>query len=395
MNSPESIDRQEALDRFTHLTAIPGRSGEEKDVAEAIIEQLVAAGLDRSNCKFDGAEERTEIDANCGNLIVHLPGSGSGPHVLLSAHMDTVPICLGSQPVVEGDFITSSAATGLGADDRSGCAAVLTAAIERLRGSDDSLPPATLLFTVQEEIGLKGARALDASLIGKVDLAFNFDGGPIEKITMGAIGGERIDIKLKGLPAHAGVAPETGVSAIVIAAKAIAVLQQEGWLGRVSQPSGEGTANVGVINGGDATNVITPEVTLKAEARSHDSAFRTEIVQTIEKAFQWAASDTCNDTGVTGRCEFSSRVDYDAFHLPEDDPSALALESMLQKMGREPYRKVAGGGLDANWLNHHGIPAVTVGCGQQNIHTDSEKLDINDYLAACQIATQLICEPVS
>ncbi|MCD0460727.1 M20/M25/M40 family metallo-hydrolase [Roseiconus lacunae] len=391
MNSPEIVDRQEALDRFTLLTAIPGRSGEERDVAEAIIDQLVSAGLDPECCQFDGADERTELKGDCGNLVVKLPGGGPGPHVLLSAHMDTVPICLGSKPVIEGDSVTSSAATGLGADDRSGCAAILTAAIERICQEDSSLPPATLLFTVQEEIGLKGAQALDASLIGKVDLAFNFDGGSVNKITTGAIGGERIDITLKGLPAHAGVAPETGISAIVIAAKAIAVLEQEGWLGRVKQPDGEGTANVGIFHGGDATNVITPEVKLRAEARSHDSAFRTKIVETMKQAFQWAAAETRNDAGNSGICEFKSRVDYDSFALPEDDPSILELESMLKAMGREPYRMLAGGGLDANWLNHHGVPAVTVGCGQQNIHTDKETLDVNDYIAACQIATQLLC----
>lgn len=387
------VDANAALHRFLKLTAIRGISGQELDVARALITMLTDAGLDASSIEFDGAELRTRIPGNCGNLIVHLPGGAPGPVTLLSAHMDTVPICLGSQPVVAGDKVFSDSNTGLGADNRAGCCAILSAAIERLSSGADDLPPAKLLFTVQEEIGLEGARHLDAAKLGAVDLAFNFDGGTVEKVTTGAIGGERMDIKLNGIPAHAGVAPQQGASAIVMAAKAIASLQDGGWLGRVEKQGRLGTANVGVIQGGEATNVVTPEVTLRAEARSHDAEFRTEIVDQIRSAFEAAAATTKNDRGDSGRCEFVSRVDYEAFALPDDNPSVLALTEAIRVIGREPFAKVADGGLDANWLNQHGIDAVTVGCGQMNIHTADEQLHIPDYLAACNLATMLICNP--
>jgi tripeptide aminopeptidase len=304
--------------------------------------------------------------------------------------MDTVPICVGSDPVVEGDRVSSRGETGLGADNRAGCAAIVTGAVERLRSGGEVLPPAKLLLTVQEEVGLKGASNLDVGQLGRVDRAVNFDGGAVEKVTTGAIGGERMSIRVLGVPAHAGAAPEKGASAVVTAARAIADLSRDGWLGLVQKGDRTGTANIGVIRGGEATNVVTPEVTLKAEARSHQAGFRREIVQRIREAFDRAAAEVCNDEGAAARCEFESRVDYEAFRLAEGDPSVAALETVLRQLGRTPLRQVANGGLDANWLNQHGVAAVTAGCGQMNIHTAEEQLSIPDYLDACRIAAQLL-----
>ncbi|QDT60181.1 Carboxypeptidase G2 precursor [Stieleria bergensis] len=398
------VDTTEALQRYLQLTAIPGGSGDEKAVADEIVRLLVSAGVDPSAIRFDKAHEKTRIKGNCGNLIVDLPGTTNGPRTLLSAHMDTVPICIGCVPEVSGARVNSQSGVGLGADDRSGCAVVLTAAIERINfakaNPDQTLHPATLLFTIQEEVGLEGARHLDPSVVGNIDQAFNFDGGSLDKVTTGAVGGERIEIELCGTPAHAGVAPQEGCSAIVMAGKAIATLEAEGWLGLVdkSQTLGQnavGTANVGVIKGGEATNVITPAVTLRAEARSHNADFRTQIVAKMKAAFESAAASTCTADGTSGSCEFSSHVDYEAFRLADDDSSVSALETALASIGRESFREVANGGLDANWLNLHGIPAVTVGCGQMNIHTADEQLDIDVYHDACRVATLLITSTAS
>ncbi len=389
------VNTDDALQRFLTITEIPGRSGDEAAVAAKIVELLREAGLDESAIVFDGAESRTRIDGNCGNMIVSLPGNGSGPRTLLSAHMDTVPICVGSKPLVEGDEVRSSEPTGLGADDRGGCGAILTAIIERLRRGDDQFPPAVISFLIQEEIGLEGARNLDVSKVGQVDRAFNFDGGTVEKLTIGAIGGERMAIKLTGIPAHAGVAPEQGASAIVMASRAIADLDARGWLGKVVQDGQSGTANVGVIQGGEATNVITPEVNLRAEARSHSAEMRTRIVAEIRNAFEKAAAEVTNEAGQSGSVEFTSHVDYESFSLADDHPSIEAASNAIRLIGRDPFAEVSNGGLDANWLYRHGIEAVTLGCGQRNIHTADERLVISDYLDACRIATWLITDGAS
>lgn len=394
-----SIDKDEALARFLELTAIPGRSCEESRVADAIIRLLIEAGVPADSITRDDAHQRIPGGGDTGNVFVHLPGDDSKPTTLLSAHMDTVPICLDCDPDFlpdhpEGPRVVATGPTGLGADDRAGCSVVLAALAERMRfaskNRDSRLPPVVAAFLVQEEIGLKGARYLDVNVVGKVDRAFNFDGGTMEAVKLGAIGGERIDITVQGHPAHAGVAPEKGVSAIVIASEAISRLQRDGWLGRVVQPNGSGTANVGVIEGGDATNVVTPRVTLRAEARSHDAGFRTEIVAKMKEAFENAATQVTDEAGRCGAVEWSSVVDYDSFRLPDDHPSVVAAVRYLSAMGYKPKCDVVDGGLDANWLYKHGIEAVTLGCGQAAIHTADEHLLVDHYWDACRFATTTV-----
>src|SRR4029079_16512835 len=146
-------------------------------------------------------------------------------------------------------------------------------------------PPLTFFWPIQEEIGLYGARNVDVKLLGGPKLAFNWDGGTAEKATLGATGGYRMQIDIRGLASHAGVSPELGVSAIAIASLAIGRLYVEGWHGRIEKGKRRGTSNIGYIHGGEATNVVTDRVELKAEARSHDPKFRQQIVCAIEKAF--------------------------------------------------------------------------------------------------------------
>ncbi len=184
---------------------------------------------------------------------------------MLSAHIDTVPVCLGSRPVRKGGRVVSAdKTTGLGADDRAGAATLLTTVLAIVRGKL-AHPPLTFLWAVQEEVGLFGARHVKKSMLGGPKLAFNFDGGSPAKLTLGATGGYRMSIDVRGLASHAGNAPAEGVSAIAIASLAIADLVQNGWHGLITKGRQSGTSNVGVIQGGDATNVVTDHVTLRAE----------------------------------------------------------------------------------------------------------------------------------
>ena len=371
------------------LMAIRGGSGDEKAVAERIVKHLRAAGCPKEAISFDAAHTKTPLPGNVGNLIVKLPGTIAGPRRLLMAHMDTVPVCLGSKPVIAGRFVTSGdPATGLGADDRSGCAVVLTTALEILRHKLPH-PPLTFLFAIQEEVGLYGARFVKAADLGRPKLAFNFDGGAVEKITVGATGGHRLDIRIEGSPSHAGVAPEKGVSAVAIASLAIASLVNDGWHGLVEKGGKRGTSNVGVIQGGSATNVVAESATLKAEARGHDPAFRKRIVKAIETAFKEAAKRIKSVDGKTGKVTIEGRLDYEAFRLDDDEPCVVAAKEAVKAIGLAPRFEVSNGGLDANWMAANGIPTVTLGCGQMEIHTTHEKLDLEAFENACRVALRL------
>ena len=278
-----------ALMLVMQLMAIPGLSGDEAGVAEFITARLREAGAPAAAIKTDRANHKTPLKGNTGNLIFRLPGTTRAPRRLLMAHMDTVPVCLGAQPILDNGFVRSAdPKTGCGADDRAGAAVVLAAALAILRGKLRH-PPVTFFWPIQEEIGLYGARHADLGLLGDPQLAFNWDGGSLDRVTVGATGGYRMQIEVEGLASHAGVCPEQGVSAIAIAGLAIADLQRDGWHGDVRKGKRRGTSNIGAIAGGEATNVVTDRVRMKAEARSHDPAFRGRIVKAFETAFQRAA----------------------------------------------------------------------------------------------------------
>ncbi len=385
----KKINSKRAIALVTRLMAIPGRSCEEGHIAREVESVLVAAGL-AGSVIYDNAHRRSPTPGENGNLIVKLPGARGMPRLMLSAHLDTVPVCLGSRPRRLGDTITSAdPSTGLGADDRAGVAAVLTAATEALEDGA-VLPPLTLCFFVQEEIGLHGSRHVSVSKLGKPSMALNFDGSHPFKMTIGATGGERIKIKMRGLGAHAGLAPADGASALTATGLAVAALQKKGWLGAIRKSGQVGTSNIGVIHGGVATNVVADYAEIDAEARSHNNEFREVIADAIEAAFVEAASKTRSQQGIPVRAEVTRRVDYDSFRLPADAPAISIVTSAIEATGATPVGTVSNGGVDANWIVKHGIPTVTIGCGQRNVHTTQEALHIPDFLAACQIGKNVI-----
>jgi tripeptide aminopeptidase len=330
-------DLRRAEDLLMALLALPGGSCHETEVLAFIRAKLLEAGAPEASLSLDQAHRRSPAGGEIGNLICKLPGTAGAARRLLMAHADTVPICAGARPVRRGDFIVpADKHTGLGGDDRAGTAVVLATALQILREQRPH-PPLTFFWTVQEELGLHGAQYAGLGALGKPRLAFNFDGGATEKVTIGATGGYRMAIRIDGIASHAGAAPEKGVSAIVIAALAIAELQNGGWHGRIEKDGHCGTSNVGVFHGGDATNVVTPRVEIRAEARSHEPAFRRKIVKAIERAFHDAARRLRNEGGSCGKVRIEGRLDYEAFVLPGDNPSVLAACRFNQ-----PRRSIGG-----------------------------------------------------
>ncbi|MFV1964866.1 MAG: M20/M25/M40 family metallo-hydrolase [Pirellulaceae bacterium] len=382
-------NRKRAVRLVMQLMPIPGPSGRERSVADYIREQLYHAGVSSSSLQTDGAHRRALVQGDTGNLILKLPGTRRGPRRMLSAHMDTVPICVGCRPVRRGNRVSAAdPSTGLGADDRAGCAVVLNTALEIVERSLPH-PPLTFCWSIQEETGLHGARLVNKTMLANPRMVFNWDGGSAAKLTVGATGGYRLAIHVTGIASHAGSAPEQGVSAIAIAALAIADLHREGWHGNIWKDGKHGTSNVGYIRGGQATNVVTDRLQLKAEARSHDPRFRKHIVGEIEKAFARAAKTVRSEAGKCGAVKVEKRLDYESFLLSPDEPSLRIAEEAVRAIGRDPSRAVANGGLDANWWVGHGMPSVSFGCGQENQHMVSEALDIAEYEDACRIALRL------
>ncbi len=405
-----TVDHQAATERLLRFLGVAGITGEGGAIAREIAAALQEAGVPAAAIRHDDAHTRIPEPTQTGNLIVQLPGVGrkgdnrgkkgsSGP-LLFATHMDTVPLCAGAEPRVEGRRIVNARAgsTALGGDNRTGCAVLVTLAAELIRQKLPH-PPLTLLFTVREESGLYGARHLNPADLGGVVMGFNVDGRCAAELTIGAIGADRWSVDIYGKASHAGVAPERGISASMILALAMSELFNRQWWGKISKDGREGTSNIGVISGangrsaGEATNVVTDYVHVKGESRSHDAQFVREITAACQAAFQRAARKVKDHEGRTGKVVFQSRLDYLPFRLPEDAPVVQRAVRAVRAIGRTPELRVTNGGLDANWLVKHGIPTVTFGAGQNEIHTVDEFIDLDEFDAACRLAVALATLP--
>jgi tripeptide aminopeptidase len=226
-------------------------------------------------------------------------------------------------------------------------------------------------------------------------MGFNFDGRSASDITIGAVGADRWEVDIRGKASHAGVYPERGVSATMVAALGMTEAYRGGWFGKVVKGAREGTSNVGSVgdadgrSAGEATNVVTDFVHLKGESRSHDPKFFRQITAAYKKAFAEAADQVTDHQGRGAKVKFTSRTDYYPFRLKEDAPVVKRAVAAARALGREPVTRVTNGGLDANWMVRHGVPTVTLGAGQNEIHTVKEWVDVPEFLAGCRMAVEL------
>lgn len=388
------LDVKSAEDRLMRYLAIEGVSGQEKAIANAIADELKSLGVPASAIRHDDANKRIELPTEVGNLFVDLPGTKPGKRLLFSTHLDVVPICAGAKPKRAGDRIVPEGKTALGGDNRTGCA-VLVTLVETLLKHKLPHPPITLLFTVREESGLQGARHIKPEDLKGAAMGFNVDGKLAADLITGAVGAEAWEVEITGKASHAGVAPEKGISSTLVASIAIAEAHREGWFGKVVKPDGHGTSNVGVFGGknmhaaGDATNVVTDYTYVKGETRSPDTAFAAKITKAYRDAFERAGASVKDDTGEAATVEFRGKPQYPSFNLPNDAPAVAHAKRAAKSLGLEPKTVFSNGGLDANWLAGHGVPTVTIGAGQYEIHTVKEYVDLKEFAVGCRLAVAL------
>jgi len=386
--SLQQINERRAIAHLIDLLRIEGLSGSESDVAAAVRRKLRAAGCKASWIRFDDVQRKIPGDFDTGNLIVRLPGTLRAPRRLFVGHLDTVPLCRGAVPVRKGDRIVSKGKTGLGGDNRTAVACLVTV-IETLLTRGLPHPPLTFLFTVGEEIGLQGSRFVRIADLGRPRLGFNVDGGDPTKLTIGALGSDRWEVEVLGRAAHAGVHPDHGVSATLIAATAIREVAAHGYFGRIRKGRKRGSSNVGRIEGGEAANQVTDRVRVEGESRGHDPRFVTEITETYRKAFQNAARRVKNHRGVRGKVRFKVRRAYEPFRIGRREPVVRLAAAAVRNLGLRPELRVVDGGLDANHLNARGVPTITLGAGQHSPHTTDEYVVVAEYLDGCRLALGL------
>ena len=389
-----SFDQDKSITRLMRFLAVEGITGQEKNIGADVVKALREAGVPANAIRFDDANARIPLPTQTGNLIVTLPGTKPGPRRLFSTHLDTVPLCAGAAPIRKGQRIVPQGKTALGGDNRTGVACLVTMVTELLA---QKLPhgPLTVLFTVREESGLWGARTLDPKELGNPEMGFNIDGGSAQNITIGAVGADRWEVEIIGKASHAGVHPERGISATVVAARALSAIHEAGWFGKIRHEGKEGTSNVGPFgdaqgrSAGQATNVVTDYVKMQGESRSQDVKFISTITAAYRLAFLQAAREVPNDQGKTAKVKFKNFRSYYPFQLKNNSPVAKVAEAVARGLGWQPALRLANGGLDANWLVRHGIPTITFGAGQHDVHTIDEYVELREYLEGCTYALAL------
>jgi tripeptide aminopeptidase len=388
------VDVKAAEDHLMRFLAVEGLSGQEAAMAAAVSDELKKVGVPASAIRFDTVNKRIPAPTQTGNLFVELPGTRPGPRLLFITHLDTVPLCAGAKPKREGDRIVSDGTTALGGDNRTGCA-VLVTLVETLLKHKLPHPPLSLMFAVREESGIQGCRYLDPADLNGAAMGFNVDSKLAADLITGAVGQEYWDVDVKGKAAHAGLAPEKGISSTLVAAVALTEARRAGWFGKVVKPEGTGTSNAGVFGGkngkaaGDATNVVTDYVHIKGEARSPDLAFAHAITEGFREAFEKAQAEIKDADGAAAEVTFEASHAYPPFKLADDAPVVRHAKRAAESIGMKPTAVYSNGGLDANWLVKHGLPTVTIGAGQYEVHTVKEYVGLPEFANGCRLAVAL------
>jgi len=370
------INVNRMAETFMELVRIDSVSREEGRLAAYLRKELELLGAQTT---FDGSAAQTGSDT--GNLIARINGNREKSPLLFSAHMDTVEPGRGIKPILKDGRITSDGTTILGADDKSAIA-ILLEMLRVLKDSGKPHPSMELVFSTCEEIGLVGAKHLDWSLI-TARQGYVLDTRDPEGLVTRAPSANRLKFTVFGRDAHAGSAPEKGINAILIAAKAIATLE----LGRIDA---ETTCNLGVIKGGDAINIVPKKVQVDGEVRSHDDRKLTEVTQRMIDAFQGAAAAfSPGDKSDLPYVTVDVDLDFRRTHIPDDHALVRMAFEAAERLNRSISLQVAGGGSDANVFFQQGIMTGVLGTGMTDVHSVREYIELSDMVKACEMVLEV------
>lgn len=371
------VNEERMRKTFCELVEQYAPSKGEREVCEYLKKKLKALGA--SKVVEDDAGEKT--GGNCGNLIAVFNADTPGlPSIALTGHMDCVEVCKNIQPVLKDGVFRSAGDTILGSDDKAGVTAILEG-LAQMKANYIPHGKITVIFTVQEESGLDGSRVIDPKYLKDVDFAYVLDAdGPAGTVYNAGPGQFKLFCTMHGKAAHAGIEPEKGVSAIAMMAHAVSHMK----LGRIDD---ETTCNVGIIEGGIATNIVPETCSVKAEARSRSHEKLLAVVEDMKKAFQSA-----EEAFPGGKVELEVKEMYQAFVVGENEPALRLFRQAAGAAGFKVRVAASGGGSDANWYGVKGCPALLVGAGMTDFHTNNESLKEQDLYDTGELVYRLIEE---
>ena len=374
------IDKARLKERVLELVRIDSLSRKERAIALRLKEILEALG---GVVFMDDAG--SAVGGEVGNLVAHFDGNVEGAEaMLLSAHMDTVAPGEGVVPVVDGDVIRSDGTTVLGGDDKSGLAIILEV-LQAVREEKVPHGHIDVVFTICEEVGLLGAKHLDLGLV-RAKTGLVLDSDSIGFLITKAPAVNHLEFEVHGLEAHAGICPERGISAIQVAARGIAAMR----LGRIDEDT---TANLGLVSGGTAVNIVPNRVMLTGEVRSHDEEKLERQTQAMVACLQDAAAGaTLELDGRLHETRVESRISraYDRMDVSDETAIVQRVHEAARNLGFAVDTVAKGGGCDANVLNKRGLQVANLASGMRDIHTVHEWLDVNDLVTAARIIHEVV-----
>ena len=374
------INQERLNSLLIELIEIDSLSRRERDVALRLQREMEDLG---ARVFIDDAGEK--VGGNVGNLIAHFPGNiaGAAP-LLLSAHMDTVVPGEGIRPVRDGDILRTDGRTVLGGDDKSGVA-IICEVLRVIRENGLRCGDVDVVFTICEEAGLIGAKCLDVSRL-RARTGLVLDSDSVGFLFTRAPAANRMEFRVFGLEAHAGVCPERGINAIQVAARGIAQMR----LGRIDH---ETTANIGVVEGGMAVNIVPNQVVLRGEARSHDPEKLARQTEHMQRCLEEAATGSVLELDGrrhSARIEAKIDRDYDRMDVPDSAPIVKLVHAAAKNLSLEVKTLATGGGCDANVLNQKGLVVANLSTGMREIHTVNEWLDLKDLHLSARIVLEIL-----
>jgi len=365
------VNTDRLLNLFMDLVQIDSPSLGERNLVDRLKGELKVLG---GEIREDNTGEK--INGNAGNLIADFTGSINYPLIILSAHLDRVEPGRRIRPVIRDNYIVSEGDTILAGDDIIGVAAIIeTLKILDERGIEHG--PLRVIFSVAEEIGLKGAKGLALSEL-EADFALVLDvDGDVGTVVYQAPSQLKFNAIIKGKAAHAGINPEKGINAIKIASQAISEMK----LGRIDEQT---TANIGVIKGGLASNIVPDLVELEGEIRSHLEEELQKQDEHMRNVIQSAVLK------YKGQVDISTERLYSGFALPIESDIIGIVSKALERLNIPLKLAISGGGSDANIFNQYDLPSVNLGTGMENVHTTDERVKPENIFKLVELIIEII-----
>lgn len=365
------INKERVLNTFYEYIKIDSETLNEKAIGDRIASDLEKLGY---TVYKDNAGQK--FGSNGSNIYCHVDGDNNYEPIMISAHIDTVTPGIGIEPYIENGYIRSKGNTILASDDKSGVVAIVEA-LRVINEKNLQHRPIDAIFTIAEEGGLRGAKNLELERIKAKKALILDSSGDVGHIIVKAPGQTKLTAVITGKPAHAGIAPENGVSAIMVMSEAISNMK----LLRIDD---ETTANIGTFTAQSPTNIVCEKASIIAEARSRNNEKLEKQTQHMIKCLQ----DACDKYNAS--LNYNVENMYQSYEIEENDELLSFIEEKCNEINVEPVKLASGGGSDSNVYNAKGIKTIVLGTGMSKVHTTQEEIKVEQLEKAAELALHIM-----